>query len=805
MGTQEPISPILSAEGTAQANQSLNNGLRTLPLLPLKNVVLLPRSIVPIIVGRPSSIEAVEYALKHDRAIFVTAQKRAETEHPDIVDVYAHGTRSKILQVMRLPNGALKILVEGVRRAYVVRSLIIENFLGVECEDLTTAVDNPNNEFEASWRYVVDLFAQYTELNGRVPNDLVQIPQTVEEVDFMADTVAVHVNMTFVERQKVLETVDLKARLANLGYHLQKEVDILRTEKRIQQQVQQQVSQNQKEYYLNEQLKAINRELGRDELSVEIEQLREKVKKSGMPAEAAGRCERELNKLEQAQSHTAESAVSRNYVDWMLNLPWNKVSQDSLSIDQAEKILNDGHSGLKTAKERVLEFIAAKKFSSELKKAPIICFVGPPGVGKTSLASSIAQSLGREFVRISLGGVKDEAAIRGHRRTYIGAIPGKIIQAMRKASTVNPVMLLDEVDKLAHDITGDPSAALLEVLDPEQNHTFTDHYLDVEYDLSKIMFIVTANTFDTIPYPLLDRMEIIQLSGYTTEEKITIAREFLIPKKLKEHALKKNQCKISSEILATLINNYTKEAGVRQLERVIAKLMRKAIQKLLKTHSQSLLVNEKLVLEWLGQPKFKPTSLDKDAQTVGLVRGLAWTEFGGDVLEIETTIFSGKGNVTMTGQMGEVMQESAQAALSYIRARSAELGIKKNLFSNHDIHIHIPEGATPKDGPSAGITMACALISALTRIPVKPDFAMTGEVTLRGRVLPVGGLKEKILAARRYGIKSVIVPKDNASDVQEELKDVEHGVDLKYASSLEDVIAHVFVSDPFKKQKKSVN
>ena len=774
-----------------------------LPLLPLKNVVLLPKSIIPIIVGRSSSIEAVEYALKNDKIMFVASQKHPDTEHPTSEDIYSYGTRSKILQVMRMPNKALKILVEGICRAKIIDTTPIDTFIGVSYEDLELKGTTKTKEFEALWRHVKTLYTQYTQLNDRAPQDPIQSVSTVEDIDYSADTIAVNLNLSFDDRQKILEQPNLKKRLFLIAQLLQKEIDLLETEKRIQSQVQKQVEKNQREYYLNEQIKAIHKELGRDDHLAEINELRSTVKKLGLPKEVAVKCEKELSKLEQMQPFSAEAVVSRTYLDWIVSLPWNKLSKDSISLPQAEKILNNSHAGLKQPKERILEFVAAKKFSKTLEKAPIICFVGPPGVGKTSLAKSISESLGREFVRISLGGVKDEAEIRGHRRTYIGALPGKIIQAMKKAKSVNPVVLLDEIDKLSHDLTGDPASALLEVLDPEQNNTFTDHYLDVEYDLSKVMFITTANFFENIPYPLLDRMEIINLSGYTEEEKLAIAKKFLIPKQLKEHSLTKPQFKVSDEHLLHLIDHYTKEAGVRQLERLIAKLMRKTIQELLKNKKKSVTISEKNILEWLGHPKFKPTSLDSGKGMIGLATGLAWTECGGDVLEIETTLLPGKGGLTLTGQLGEVMQESAQAGLSYIKSKASELGIKKTLLAR-EMHMHLPEGATPKDGPSAGITMTCSLISTLLKEAVNPKIALTGEITLRGRVLAVGGLKEKILAAKRYGMKKVILPKESFEEVQDDLKDVNHGVELVYVSHMDEVLKEAFPANIFKKAKKAV-
>jgi len=775
-----------------------------LPLLPLKNVVLLPKSIIPIIVGRSSSIEAVEHALKQDKILFVSAQKSPNTEQPTETDIYSYGTRAKILQVMRMPNKGLKILVEGICRAKIINSLRVQSFISVTFEDLDLKGAIRTKEFEALWRHVKALYTQYTQFNDRAPQDLIGDVRTISDIDYSVDTIAVHLNLSFDDRQKILEQANLKKRLFNIAQMLQKEIDILETEKRIQSQVQKQIEKNQREYYLNEQIKAIHKELGRDNHLAEINELRKQVKKIKLSPEATEKCDKELSKLEQMQPFSAEAVVSRNYVDWLISIPWNKTSRDSISLTQAEKILNNSHAGLKEAKERILEFVAAKKFSKDLEKAPIICFVGPPGTGKTSLAKSIAASLGREFVRLSLGGVKDEAEIRGHRRTYIGALPGKILQSMKKANTVNPVMLLDEIDKLSHDMSGDPSSALLEVLDTEQNNAFVDHFLDIEYDLSKVMFITTANYYENIPQPLLDRMEIINLAGYTEEEKLIIAKKFLVPRQLKEHALTRTQFKISDNIIAELIYYYTRESGVRQLERVVAKLMRKTIQILLKKKQNSVEVDPKNILKWLGHQKYKPTSLDRDKEIVGLTTGLAWTECGGDVLEIETTLLPGKGSLTLTGQLGEVMQESAQTALSYVKSCATQLIIKKTLFSNREIHMHLPEGATPKDGPSAGITMACSLISSLKQLPIKPYIALTGEITLRGRVLAVGGLKEKILAAKRYGIKKVILPKENYDDIQDELKDFEHGLELIYVSHMSEVIEHAFAKGAFKKEKKVV-
>ncbi|MDR3550866.1 MAG: endopeptidase La [Candidatus Babeliales bacterium] len=773
-----------------------------LPLLPLKNVVILPKSIIPIIVGRQSSIQAVEYALKHDRTIFITAQKDQKIESPTEQDVYQYGTKSTILQVMRMPNDALKILAEGISRARITKTENIDGFMAVWCEDLPTTSMEKTVEVEATWRQLQSLYTSYSKLNEKAPADLAITAKNTNDMDYIADTIAVHItNLPFDERQKILETPDLAKRMLALCTLLKNEIEILQTEQRIRGRVQTQVEKSQREYYLGEQMKAIQKELGREDQSAELDAIRTKIKTLGMPKEAYEKVEKELKRLEQMPPLSSEAVVSRNYVDWLTTIPWKKVSKDSISLPQAEEILDRNHAGLKKAKERIIEFIAAKKFSEKFERSPIICLVGPPGVGKTSLGESIAQSLGRDFVRISLGGIRDEAEIRGHRRTYIGALPGKIVQAIRKAGTVNPVILLDEIDKMSRDMHGDPAAALLEVLDPEQNRTFVDHFLDTEYDLSKVMFIATANMMDGIPYPLFDRLEIINLSGYTDDEKVEIAHKFLVPKNLKSYGLTKTQFKISDEILRSIIVNYTREAGVRQLERVITKLMRKTIQVLLKDKkTKSITITPDNMKEWLGYPTARKTSLSTTTNKIGIATGLAWTEVGGDVLEIETTVISGKGALTLTGQLGEVMQESAHAALSYIRSRATELGLKGSFYTTKDIHIHIPEGATPKDGPSAGITICVALVSALTNNPIANDLVMTGEITLQGRVLAVGGLKEKLLAAKQHGFKRVFVPQENFDDVQEILKEIEIGdIEIVFMSNMDEVLAQAFVKNPFVK------
>lgn len=773
-----------------------------LALLPLKNVVILPKSIIPIIVGRKSSIQAVEHALKNDKSIFITAQKEASIENPTENDIFIQGTRSTILQVMRMPNGALKILAEGICRAVIRKVDSQEQFIGVFCDDTPTTDTDNLVELEATWRQLKTLYLTYAKLNEKVPVDLVSQTKTVQEMDYITDTAAVHIPLSLVERQGILETHSLKDRMLKLCGYLTKEIEITQTEQRIRGRIQNQVEKNQREYYLTEQIKAIQKELGREDQATEITHIKSKIKTLGLSEEALEKVEKELKRLEQMPPFSSEAVVSRHYVDWVISLPWKRESNDTISLTQAERILNKNHAGLKKVKDRILEFIAAKKYAKQLERSPILCLVGPPGTGKTSLARSIADSLGREFARISLGGIKDEAEIRGHRRTYIGALPGKIIQAMKKANSINPVILLDEIDKMSKDVHGDPSSAMLEVLDPEQNRTFTDHFLDLEYDLSKAMFITTANMMDTIPYPLFDRMEIIMLSGYTEDEKIAIAKKFLIPKSLTEHTLTTDQFKLASKHLSTIIMHYTQEAGVRQLDRVIAKLMRKVIQLFLKDkHLKTVSITADRIKEWLGNPKFKKTSQNTNKKRTAIATGLAWTEFGGDILEIETTVLSGKGALTLTGQLGDVMQESAQAALSYIRSRATELGLKNSFYSTKDIHIHIPEGATPKDGPSAGISMCTALVSALTKKSTKNHLAMTGEITLQGRVLEIGGLKEKLLAAKQHEIKTVIVPKENYDDAQEIMKETKlNDLNLIFASSMDEVLEAAFLENPFKKK-----
>ncbi len=769
-----------------------------LPVLPLKNLVAMPKSIVPVVVGREVSIKAIEYAVSCNKEVFIAAQRSVEVEVPTPDDIYHYGTRGVILQVAKLPNGTLKILVEGISRSRIAQVVHTEKFIGVLAEDLISEPLEKTPETEALWRNLYDLFKEYIHLNEKLSSDLLALFRGAEDLDYLSDTVAVQMPLDFAERQLLLEMVDTKDRALRMCVLLKREVEILKADKNIRKRVQSQVEKHQRDYYLTEQMRAIQRELGRDDFSQEIAELRKKAKKLKLSAEAFEKVEAELRRLEQMQPMSPEAAVGRNYVDWLLNIPWHQASKDTVSLLQAEKILDSSHAGMKKPKERVIEFLAARKFAKDnLKHAPILCLAGPPGVGKTSFAQSIADALGRPMVRISLGGLRDEAEIRGHRRTYIGAMPGKIMQAMKRVKVVNPVMVLDEIDKMSMDFRGDPSSALLEVLDPEQNKAFVDHFVEVEYDLSKVMFIATANVMDNVPYPLLDRMEVIYLSGYTEVEKLEIAKKFLIPKLLKEHALSEKQVVLSDVMLKKVVEDYTKEAGVRQLERSLAKILRKCIQKMLEHKKVSqVIVGEEELDAWLGVAHYRRED-KKRVDTVGVATGLAWTEAGGDILEIEVTVLKGKGALTLTGQLGEVMQESAQAAMSYLRSRAKDLGLKENFYSDLDVHVHVPEGAIPKDGPSAGITIATAITSALTKVPMRHDVAMTGEVTLRGRVLPVGGLKEKLLAASRLGITKVIVSASNAKDIKEFAHELDKTLQISYVETMDEVIAQALVRSPF--------
>ncbi len=765
---------------------------RSLPLLPLRDIIVFPHMVVPLFVGRQKSITALEEAMAADKAILLCAQKKAKTNDPAAEDIFPVGTIGAIIQLLKLPDGTVKVLVEGKQRARVRRFLEAEKHLLVEAEEIDEALPEAQRvELEALMRSVHSTFEAYVKLNKRIPPEMLQSVAAIDDPGRLADTIVAHLSLKLNDKQAILETESPARRLERLHELMQGEIEILQVEKKIRTRVKKQMEKNQKEYYLNEQMQAIQKELGeRDEFKNELQELEEKIKQKKLSKEASLKARKELKKLKMMSPMSAEATVVRNYIDWILTLPWGEYSEDKLEIPEAERVLDEDHYGLKKAKERILEYLAVQKLVERVR-GPILCLVGPPGVGKTSLARSIARSMDRRFVRISLGGVRDEAEIRGHRRTYIGALPGKIVQSLKKAGTGNPVFLLDEVDKMSTDFRGDPSAALLEVLDPEQNATFVDHYLDLDYDLSKVMFICTANAMSGIPLPLQDRMEVIRLAGYTDLEKLSIAERYLIPKQQELNGLTGVKVDFRRSALRALIDRYTKEAGVRSLEREIAAVFRKLAKDVLKKgperRERGYVVTEKKVQQLLGPPRFRHGTAEEEDR-VGLTTGLAWTELGGELLTVEATVMPGKGKLTITGKLGDVMQESAQAAMSYVRSRAEALGLEKRFLETVDIHVHVPEGAIPKDGPSAGITMATTLVSALCRLPVRKDVAMTGEITLRGRVLPIGGLKEKVLAAHRGGITRVLVPRENEKDIREIPRRVRDRMELILVDSADDVL-----------------
>jgi ATP-dependent Lon protease len=767
---------------------------RSVPLLPLRDIIVFPHMVVPLFVGRQKSIAALEEAMAHDKTVLLCAQKKAKTNEPAAEDIFSVGTMGAIIQLLRLPDGTVKVLVEGKQRARVRRFLDSERFLLVEADDIEETSER-TVELEALMRSVQSTFEAYVKLNKRIPPEMLTSVASIDDPARLADTIVAHLSLKLQDKQSILETESPSKRLEKLYELMQGEIEILQVEKKIRTRVKKQMEKTQKEYYLNEQMQAIQKELGeRDEFKNEIQELEEKIKNKKMSKEATLKAKKELKKLKMMSPMSAEATVVRNYIDWILSLPWYEYTEDKLEIPEAERILDEDHYGLKKPKERIVEYLAVQKLVEKIR-GPILCFVGPPGVGKTSLAKSIARSMSRRFVRISLGGVRDEAEIRGHRRTYIGALPGKIIQSLKKAGSGNPVFLLDEVDKMSTDFRGDPSAALLEVLDPEQNFSFNDHYLDLDYDLSKVMFICTANTMGGIPLPLQDRMEVIRIAGYTDLEKASIAERYLIPKQREMNGLQNVPVAFKRSAIKALIHRYTKESGVRSLEREIGSICRKIAKDVLKggqADGKSYVVTERMVQKLLGPPKFRYGTAEALDQ-VGLTTGLAWTELGGELLTVEVQVMPGKGKLTITGKLGEVMQESAQAAMSYVRSRADVLGLDKRFLENLDIHVHVPEGAIPKDGPSAGITMATTLVSALCRIPVRKDVAMTGEITLRGRVLPIGGLKEKVLAAHRGGIKRVLIPKENAKDVREIPKKVREKLEIILVDHADDVLRHALV------------
>jgi ATP-dependent Lon protease len=764
-----------------------------LAVLPLRDIVVFPHMIVPLFVGREKSVRALEAVMKEDKQILLVAQKNAAQDDPSVEDIYRVGTVSTILQLLKLPDGTVKVLVEGGRRAKISGFKDTDSFFEATVEPLPD-LGGGDKELEALGRTVVSQFEQYIKLNKKIaPEVLVSLNQ-IEEPSKLADTVASHLNLKIAEKQELLEIAKIGERLERVFGHMEAEMGVLQVEKRIRNRVKRQMEKTQREYYLNEQLKAIQKELGEGEDGKdENAELEARIKKTRLSKEAREKATAELKKLRTMSPMSAEATVVRNYLDWMLSIPWKKRSKVRNDVLEAEKVLEADHYGLEKVKERIIEYLAVQARSPKVR-GPILCLVGPPGVGKTSLGKSIAKATGRNFVRMSLGGVRDEAEVRGHRRTYIGSMPGKVIQGMKKAKTSNPLFLLDEVDKLGQDWRGDPSSALLEVLDPEQNSTFADHYLEVDYDLSDVMFVTTANSL-RMPQPLLDRMEIIRIPGYTEDEKVEIAKRHLIAKQSEAHGLKKEEWNLSEDGLRDLIRYYTREAGVRNLEREIANLARKSVKELVTKKSAKVTITRKNLEKYAGVKKFRYGETEAE-DMVGVVTGLAWTEVGGEILTIESVLLPGKGNVKQTGKLGDVMQESVSAALSYVRSRSLRFGIKPTLFEKRDIHVHVPEGATPKDGPSAGVAMATSIVSILTGIPVRRDVAMTGEITLRGRVLPIGGLKEKLLAALRAGITTVFIPKENEKDLAEIPDNVKKHLKLIPVADVDEVIAQALARRP---------
>ncbi|SFA38962.1 ATP-dependent proteinase. Serine peptidase. MEROPS family S16 [Parageobacillus thermantarcticus] len=763
------------------------------PLLPLRGLLVFPTMVLHLDVGREKSVRALEKAMVEDHVILLTSQKDVSIDEPDMDDLYKMGTLARVKQLLKLPNGTFRVLVEGMARALITEVVSEEPHFIVKVEKFVDRAAK-DLEDEALKRTMLEYFEQYINLSKRLSADIYASIADIDEPGRMADIIASHLPLKLEEKQRILEMIDVKERVHKIIQILHNEKEVLQLEKKISMRVKQSMERTQKEYYLREQMKAIQKELGEKEGKAgEVETLKEKIEAAGMPSHVKETALKELDRYEKIPATSAESAVIRNYLDWLIALPWSTQTEDIHDIKRAEAILNEDHYGLEKVKERVLEFLSVQQLTKSLK-GPILCLAGPPGVGKTSLARSIAKSLNRRFVRISLGGVRDESEIRGHRRTYVGAMPGRIIQGMKKAGTINPVFLLDEIDKMSSDFRGDPSAALLEVLDPEQNHAFSDHYIEEPYDLSKVMFIATANNLATIPQPLLDRMEIITIPGYTEVEKLQIAKRHLLPKQLKEHGLKKSALQIRDDAMMSIIRYYTREAGVRELERQLAAICRKAARFIVSGEKKRVIITEKNIEEFLGKRKYRYGQAELEDQ-VGVATGLAYTAFGGDTLSIEVSLAPGKGKLVLTGKLGDVMKESAQAAFSYVRSRAEQLGIDPEFHEKYDIHIHVPEGAVPKDGPSAGITIATALISALTGRPVSRFVGMTGEITLRGRVLPIGGLKEKTLSAHRAGLKKVILPKDNEKDLDDIPDVVKKDLQFVLVSHLDEVLQHALVGD----------
>ncbi len=776
----------------------VNGQLQVMPILPLRDVVVYPYMVIPLFVGREKSIEALEAAMEENKQILLAAQRNATQDEPEAEDLYRVGTVANILQLLKLPDGTIKVLVEGSERAKIINIMATEEYFKaqVQITENDGKLDLDDRESEVLMRSVLGQFDQYVKLSKKVPPEILSSLASIDEPGRLADTIAAHMSLKIEEKQKILEMIDLRKRLEHLIGLMEAEIDLLQVEKRIRGRVKRQMEKSQREYYLNEQMKAIQKELGdMDEGHNELDDLAKKIEQSGMSKEAKTKAESELNKLKMMSPMSAEATVVRNYIDWLVNVPWKKRSKVRSNLGDAEAILEADHYGLHKVKERILEYLAVQQRAKKVK-GPILCLVGPPGVGKTSLGKSIARATNRKFIRMALGGVRDEAEIRGHRRTYIGSMPGKIIQNLSKVEARNPLFLLDEIDKMAMDFRGDPASALLEVLDPEQNHTFNDHYLEVDYDLSDVMFVATANTMN-IPGPLLDRMEVIRLSGYTEDEKVNIAERYLVTKQMKSNGLKGSEISIAEDAVRDIIRYYTREAGVRNLEREISKICRKVVKQiLLDKDVNNMDVTSANLEELLGVKRFR-FGLAEDKDQLGQVTGLAWTEVGGDLLTIEAVLVRGKGKHVITGQLGDVMKESIQAAMSVVRSRAARLGIKStDFYENNDIHIHVPEGAVPKDGPSAGVGMCTALVSVLTNIPVRSDVAMTGEITLRGEVLPIGGLKEKLLAAHRGGIKTVLIPKENTRDLAEIPENIKQNLEILPVQWIDEVLDLALAEKP---------
>ncbi|MFZ1343190.1 endopeptidase La [Thiothrix eikelboomii] len=768
------------------SDKNIDTDRLIVPVLPLRDVVVYPYMVIPLFVGRQRSIQALDAAMSTDKQVLLVAQKSAEVDDPELTDVHTLGTLATILQLLKLPDGTLKVLVEGLERAEMVAIDDESPYFSAEIELRPSVLDTEERKVEVMGRSLINLFEQYVKLNKKVPPEILSSLASIEDPVRLADTVAAHLGLKIAQKQVLLETLGVEARIQSLIELIENELDLLQVEKKIRGRVKQQMERSQREYYLNEQIKAIQKELGdMDESPSEVEELSRRIHKAGMSKEARDKATAELNKLKMMSPMSAEATVVRNYIDWMVGLPWRKKSKVLSDLSVAEKILNEDHYGLNEVKERILEFLAVQQRVKKIK-GPILCLVGPPGVGKTSLGQSIARATGRKFTRMALGGVRDEAEIRGHRRTYIGSLPGKIIQNLSRVGTRNPLFLLDEIDKMATDFRGDPASALLEVLDPEQNHTFADHYLEVDFDLSDVMFVATSNSM-RIPGPLLDRMEVIRIPGYTEDEKLNIARNYLIPKQLKANGLKEGELVISDATVLDIIRHYTREAGVRNLDREISKLCRKAVKQHLLSKKTKSTVTPKNLEKYLGVQQFDYGRGGKENQ-IGQVTGLAWTSVGGDLLTIESALLPGSGAIKSTGRLGEVMKESIYAAETVVKSRAQMLGISRNFLRKHNVHIHVPEGATPKDGPSAGIGMVTAIVSAMSGIPVRADVAMTGEITLRGEVLPIGGLKEKLLAAHRGGIRLVLIPKDNEKDLAEVPDTVKKGLEIRPVKWIDEVL-----------------